>query len=185
MASKRDQKLANIAKRHGANYSLRIVMEARRAGIPISLGFALIEQESDFRNVYGHDDTLSVPKSLPRGQSPRHYPVQGGIVTARNWKVYLSRRGSTGRGGMQGAGPGQLTYYTFQDRADALGGCWIAANNIRVAFTDLAAMIDRHGKRKGLGVYNAGERGWVKGLGHKYADQVLAKERRWHDRLTA
>lgn len=170
MSSQRDKQLARIAKRYGANYSLRIVIEARRAKLPISLGFALLEQESNFSNVFGHDPTIF------RG---------AGKVTKAKYLAYRKQRGPTGRGGMQGVGPAQLTYYTFQDRADALGGCWVAANNIRVAFTDLANMIERHGKRKGLGVYNAGEQGWARGLGHKYADEVLWMERKWHERLTA
>ena len=51
----RDLVLARRAKRHGARYSLRIIREARRAGIPISLAFAIVEQESRFLNVCGHD----------------------------------------------------------------------------------------------------------------------------------
>lgn len=171
MTSQRDRELAQRAKKHGANYADLIVEKARLAEIPISLGFALIEQESNFRNVFGHDNGK---------------PFEGaGQVTEAKYKAYKKQRGSTGKGGQQGVGLGQLTHYTFQDRADALGGCWIPEHNIHVAFTDLAKMIDKHGKRKGIGVYNAGEGGWAQGKGHDYADEVLKKERRWHDRLTA
>lgn len=166
----RDIWLATRAKRHGANYSLRIVLEARRAEVPISLAFALFEQESNFRNVFGHDPTIF------RG---------AGVVTKDKYLRYKRQRGPTGKGGMQGVGPGQLTYYTFQDRADALGGCWQPKHNIRVALTDLGKMIRQHGTRKGLGVYNAGESGWARGHGRSYADAVLWKSRRWHDRLKA
>lgn len=169
MSRARDIALAVKAKRHGSNYSLRIVLEARRAGVPISLGFALIEQESNFRNVFGSDPTIY---------------VGAGTVTKGKYLGYRRLRGSKGQGGMQGVGPAQLTYYTYQDRADALGGCWVPKHSIRVAFTDLATMIAKHGRRKGLGVYNAGETGWKRGLGRGYADSVLAKMRRWHGRLT-
>jgi hypothetical protein len=59
--SVRDLALAAKAKARGGRYCLRIILEARRAGIPISLGFALLEQESSdritpgARNVFGHD----------------------------------------------------------------------------------------------------------------------------------
>lgn len=163
--SRRDQQLAHRAKANGAQYSLRIVIEARRAGIPISLGFALVEQESGFRNVYGHDPVAN--------RAPK-----GGRVTKHNYlNVYLPDR-KAGRG-MQGVGPCQLTWYAFQDQADHLGGCWIAKNNIRVAFDHLAALIRSNGVKTGLRAYN--------GSGpnaERYARQVLARQSKWHRRLT-
>lgn len=167
--AERDRELAEIAKRHNAHYSLRIIIEARRAGIPISLGFALIEQESNFSNVFGHDQTIF---------------VGAGRVTEAKYKSYKAKRGPTGRGGMQGVGPPQLTYYTKQDRADKLGGCWKPQYSIRVAFEDLAGLIDKHGLAKGLGVYNAGEGGWEKGLGREYSRSVQSKQDKWHEILT-
>jgi hypothetical protein len=62
IATPRDLLLARRAKRAGAAYALRIIWEARAAGLPISLGFAIVEEESSDRvtragrNVYGHDD---------------------------------------------------------------------------------------------------------------------------------
>lgn len=164
----RDQDLARKAKANGAKYSLRIVIEARKAKIPISLGFALIEQESNFRNVFGHDPTIF---------------VGAGEVTKAKYLVYRAKRGPTGRGGMQGVGPPQLTYFTFQDRADEAGGCWVARYSIQVAFTDLAGMIRKHGEHKGLAVYNAGESGWRNG--EDYARSVQKKQMRWHRVLSS
>lgn len=125
MASARDLLLARRAKKAGANYSLRIIWEARRAGIPISAGFALVEQESNFRNVFGHDPVRSIPVSW-RGTS----------VTRDKYLRYKANR-KAGLG-MQGVGPVQLTWYEFQDRADRLGGCWIPRHNIRVGFEEFA-----------------------------------------------
>lgn len=167
--AERDQEFARKTKAHGANYSLRIIREARRAGIPISLGFALVEQESGYANVFGHDPTIF---------------AGAGPVTEAKYRAYRAKRGPTGRGGMQGVGPCQLTYYTFQDRADALGGCWKPQYNIRVAFEDLARMIEEHGVAKGIGVYNAGVGGWEHGFGHDYSRQVRERQERWHRRLT-
>src|SRR5262245_30978847 len=101
----RDLSLARRARRWGARYSLRIVREARRAGLPISLGFALIEQESGFRNVFGHDPTIF---------------TGAGTVTRQKYRAYKAARGTTR---MQGVGPAQLTWWQFQDQADRLGGC--------------------------------------------------------------
>ncbi|MFP5379559.1 MAG: hypothetical protein ACLGHP_07390 [Vicinamibacteria bacterium] len=161
MASARDIALAVKAKRHGSNYSLRIVLEARRAGIPISLGFALIEQETGFRNVFGSDPTIY------RG---------AGRVTKRKYLAYKRARGKTR---MQGVGPAQLTWWEFQDRADRLGGCWVPRHNIRVGFEVLAAHIERHGRTMGIARYNGS--GDAADL---YTKQVLWKMRRWHERLT-
>lgn len=163
--AERDQRLAEKAKAHGAKYSLRIVREARRAGIPISLGFALVEQETGFRNVFGHDPTIF---------------IGAGVVTAEKYRAYKAKRGHSGTGGMQGVGPCQLTYYTKQDRADAIGGCWKPQHNIRIAFEDLASMIHAHGEAKGIGAYNAGVAGWDKGLGHEYSRMVRERAAKWH-----
>lgn len=169
MSVDRDHELAEKAKAHGANYSLRIILEARRAGLPISLGFALVEQESNFSNVFGHDPTIY---------------VGAGEVTEAKYKAYKARRGVRGQGGMQGVGPCQLTFWTKQDRADRLGGCWKPEYNIRVAFEDLAGLIRSHGEAKGIGIYNAGERGWDEGNGREYSASVRRKAAKWHERLT-
>jgi hypothetical protein len=166
--AERDQQLAQKAKRHGAQYSLRIVREARRAKLPISLGFALVEQESGFRNVFGHDPTIF---------------AGAGTVTQAKYKAYKAKRGSQGKGGMQGVGPCQLTFWTKQDRADEMGGCWKPMYNIRVAFEDLADLIGDYGEAKGIGVYNAGAGGWDRGFGHEYSRQVRDRAAKWHRRL--
>ena len=152
------------AKRYGANYALRIYLEAKRAGIPYSLGLALIEQESNFKNVFGHDPV----------RSPQ---IQGGSVTKSRYRRYkhLRRQGY----GMQGVGPAQLTYYTFQDDADRLGGCWKPKFNIRVAFSHLAALIKAHGERDGIRRYNGSGP-----AADRYASSVLERKRKWHRRVT-
>jgi hypothetical protein len=156
----RDLALAAKAKRHGANYSLRIILEARRAGIPISLAFALIEQESNFRNVFGSDPTIF---------------IGAGEVTKAKYLAYKVARGKTR---MQGVGPAQLTWWELQDAADRRGGAWKPEHNIAVAFDRLAALIAEHGEREGIRRYN--------GSGPKadrYAKSVLARREKWHDRL--
>jgi hypothetical protein len=165
-----DQDVAERAKAHGAHFSLRIVIEAKHADIPVSLGFALIEQESAFTNVWGHDPA-------PNGGTSH---LGGRTVTKAAYLAYKQRRGSRGQGGMQGVGPAQLTWYEFQDQADRLGGCWKPACNIAVSFKHLGKLIDARGTRAGLVAYN----GSGAAASH-YADAVLGRARGfWHHRLT-
>lgn len=167
---KRNRELRDRAKRHGANYALAIIEEARRNKIPVSLGFALIEQESGFRNVWGGD-------RAPNGKTTG---LQFKPVSKARYLQYKRARGSRGQGGMQGVGPAQLTWWEFQDSADQLGGCWIARNNIRFGFRRLAELVRHHGTRKALAIYNGG----VGNPQFGYADSVLARQRKWHRILT-
>jgi hypothetical protein len=144
--------------RHGA----LIVAEAKRAGVPLPLACALVEQESSFRNVFGHD---AVANPIPKGSA----------VTKASFERYRAFRE---RGlGAQGVGVTQLTFPPFQDQADALGGCWKVRNQLRVGYQVLAGLIAAHGVRGGLAAYNAGSPGSTAGL--KYAASVLRRRRRW------
>src|SRR3954454_2227897 len=105
--AKADNRLAARLRKHGVAMPLRIIREARRANLPLSLALALVEQESGFRNVFGHDPTIF---------------VGAGTVTPLKYRKYKRARGARGQGGMQGVGPCQLTFWTFQDDADKLGG---------------------------------------------------------------
>lgn len=154
--------LALKAKSYGMQNSLRTVIEAKRAGLPVSLGFAMVEQESgDGSNVFGHDQTIFAGR---------------GKVTKALYIMYKAMRKSTGK--MQGVGPLQLTWWELQDEADRLGGCWIPKYNLRVGFTHLADLIKQYGKSEGIRRYNgSGDAAYV------YAKSVLAREAKWHARL--
>jgi hypothetical protein len=161
----RDLVLARRAKKHGANYSLRIIIEARQAVIPISLGFALIEKESGFRNVFGHDPTTSIPVSW-----------RGTQVTKSKYEHYKANRAS---GGMQGVGPAQLTWWAYQDQADHRGGCWIPKHNISVAFDHLAALLKINRSKHGaIAKYNG-----TGSAADKYASDVAVRQAKWHSWL--
>jgi hypothetical protein len=166
MGIARDLALARTAKKHKANYSLRIIQQARKSGIPISLGFALIEQESGFKNVFGHDSTSSIPDSW-----------KGSKVTKKKYLDYKKHR-ELGRG-MQGVGPAQLTWWAYQDEADKRGGAWIPKHNISFAFDHLASLINSKGMHDGIAAYNGSGQD-----AERYADSVLAKSRKWHNILT-
>jgi hypothetical protein len=157
-----DLRYAIIARRHGMSNSLRALWEARKLGINPSLALAVSQQESDGKNVFGHDKTIF---------------IGAGKVTKQKYLNYKALRKATGK--MQGVGPLQLTWWEFQDAADKLGGCWKTKYNFQIGYGLLARLVKAHGKRKGLAIYNGGSAR----PNYMYADQVLAKEHIWHNRL--
>ena len=150
-------RMALRGRRAGARYNLIIIDEAQRAGIPISLGYALIETESGFRNVFGHDPTIF---------------VGAGEVTKDKYLAYKRQRGTRH---MQGVGPAQLTWWATQDAADRLGGCWRPKYNIRVAFKTLADNIHTYGKVVGIERYNGTGPAAV-----RYSQIVRGRADKWH-----
>jgi hypothetical protein len=163
MTSPRDLALAVKAKRYDAKYALRIVLEARRSGIPVSLGFALVEQESNFQNVFGHDPTIF---------------AGAGKVTAYKYREYKCQRDAQRPRRMQGVGPCQLTWYATQDRADKRGGCHVPRHNIAQAFDALALNIRACGLEQGIAAYNGSGP-----AAQRYSTAVRMKMGRWHRRL--
>lgn len=138
-----------------------IIMEsARWKNVSFALGLALIQQESGYRNVFGHDPTGSIPRRW-----------MGTKVTKMKYNYYKKRRPSLG---MQGVGPAQLTWYATQDYADKLGGCHNPAANIRVAMQTLAANIRDNGYVKGVEKYNGTGPAAV-----RYSRTVRAAATRW------
>ena len=154
----------------GGRYEKVIVREAKRSGLSASLVCAVIEQETHFRNVFGHDGG-------PRHTNPVKSPPGGLlVVTEERYKRYLKHRNL--HRGQQGVGPMQLTSADLQDRADRLGGCWRVGPNIRVGCEYLAEKIKARGLQAGVQAYNGAP-------GDKYAKSVLARERVWRSRLEA
>jgi hypothetical protein len=149
------------ARRHGARYAGRIIEEAHREGIQLSLAFAVCEQETGFRNVFGHDPTIY---------------VGAGKVTKRKYLAYKRARGTTH---MQGVGPMQLTWWATQDLADREGGCWRPRMNIRIGLRLLHQNIRQHGERAGIKAYNG-----TGPAADAYARTVLQRKAKWHRILT-
>lgn len=141
-----------------------------RTGLPLALACALLEQESGGgHNVWGHDGGAGVRT----GGSYK----PGGPVTAANYATYrkLADPGVIIR---QGCGPCQLTSRSWQDAADARGGCWDPRANMLAAFTGLVTMINQWGLPDGVRRYNGS------GVGAEaYRDSVLTRYRTWTDRL--
>jgi hypothetical protein len=154
---------------HGGRYAKELVREALRARVSLALACAIVEKETGFRNVFGHDAVRNPIKSPPGGLL---------AVTRDNYRAYLGHR----RNGLgnQGVGPMQLTSPGLQDRADALGGCWLPGPNIRVGLEFLAGNIKRLGLRAGVVAYNGSGP-----AAQRYAADVLARARTWEARLRA
>ena len=158
-----DEALAAALRKAGARYEDAIVREAKRYGVPVSLICAVLEVETGFQNVFGHDNVRNPIKSPPRGLL---------AVTPDRYRQYLRfRRQGLGN---QGVGPMQLTSPGLQDRADALGGCWKVDPNIRVGVEYLAGNIQRLGLYRGVAAYNGST---------AYADKVLPLEKKWRAKL--
>ena len=91
---------------------------------------------------------------------------------------YKRRRGPKGKGGMQGVGPMQLTWYSIQDDADTIGGCWHPRANMQAGFQRAADLIRRKGMNLGIKAYN--------GSGpqaDRYLAQMLPRIEKWRAQL--
>lgn len=166
------QRMRGIARKYG----ILIPGAAWRAhvdqGVPFYVLCAFLMQESGGgRNVYGHDVDAS---GYPR-------PFWGhGLVTEANYQAYLRERDlgvreprfvHLGRRS-QGVGPMQLTFWAYQDAADAAGGCW----NPRVNVSTAASII------RGLKVGRTWRGVALKYNGKEsYADQMVVRFARWRD----
>ncbi len=161
--------LSRAIAAHGGRYAKELVRESLRSRVPLALACAIVEKETGFQNVFGHDPVRNPIKSPPGGLL---------AVTRDNYRAYLGHRRS-GLGN-QGVGPMQLTSPGLQDRADALGGCWLPGPNIRVGLEFLAGNIRRLGLRAGVVAYNGSGP-----AAQRYAADVLARARTWEARLRA
>ena len=142
---------------------------ARRGAsrLPVALACAILEKETGFRNVFGHDAVRNPVKSPPGGLL---------AVTQDN---YASTCATAARGSAtRASGRCSSRARRLQDRADQLGGCWKPGPNIRVGLEFLAGNIRRMGLRAGVVAYNGSGP-----AAQRYGDDVLARARRWDARL--
>jgi hypothetical protein len=151
------------AGQHGIKMPIRAYRAARKVGVPYWVACAFLMQEtSGGMNVFGHD--------------PGNYSGAG-VVTKRKYLDYKRRR-QAGYG-MQGVGPMQLTWYTFQDRADELGGCWRPSINIRVGLE----IVKQHYQASGSWVEAARRYNGSGAAANVYAASMAARFAYWRDVL--
>lgn len=170
MAENRDTCLARKLHDLGIVHPSWTITLARWHKIDLSLAASILTQESGGgHNIFGHDPFLKPTRYLNF--------LKGRRVTRWRYHVYHAKR--TQGHGMQGVGPLQLTWYEFQDRADAEGGCWKPRVNMDVGFRLLAAKIHEHTElRAAVASYNG-----TGAAANDYADQVLARRQQIHSRL--
>jgi hypothetical protein len=148
------------------------VEAAHNAGLELAIACAFLEQESGGgNNVFGHDRDA---------QGHYIFPAKDGsvAVTEELYKEYKRRRGAKGQGGMQGVGPMQLTWFSFQDDADKLGGCWHPRANMQTGFERAADLIRRNGLKLGIKAYNGSG-----AQADRYLQQMLPRIDKWRAKL--
>lgn len=168
VADARDAELARKLRDHGVKNALRIVIECRHRHddlIPVSLGVALQEQESNGRNIFGADENAPFA----------HQPVTKERV------LQLVAHVKAG-GVSNGVGPMQLTFLPFIEEANRDGGAWKPSVNIATGLGIIADHINQDGVRGGLATYNAGRPQSPEG--RAYADEVMRRRDRIHDLIT-
>jgi len=164
LADARDNKLAHKLRANGVKNALRIVIECRHGHdgvVPLSLGLALQEQESDGQNIFGADTNAPFT----------HLPVTKARVLKLVEHVHAG-------GVSNGVGPLQLTFISFIEEANRDGGAWLPAVNIATGLGIVAGHVKQHGVRGGLATYNGGNPQSRKGL--NYAGQVIKRQERFH-----
>lgn len=151
-----DPLLTARLRKLGMVHPLWTASEAHSAGLNLPLACSILTQESGGgRNEFGHDPTIF---------------IGAGEVTRVKYEAYKAARVASGNRLMQGVGPCQLTYWTLQDAADRLGGCWDWRCNVKVGFALLVENIRRDGLLAGVRAYNGS------GLAAaKYAEAVLGR----------
>jgi hypothetical protein len=160
-----DRAYARKATQAGARYATRIIIEARRAGIPLSWAFALIEQESGFRNIFGCDWGSRYPN--------RYAPPYCRVPVTKDRVQALLRFGKP-----NGVGLTQLTDFSYVRRAERTKvsrgyGAHLPGNQIRVGMQVLK-------EKTGGDMAQA----WRYNGAWEYQGQIRATQRRWHNILT-
>jgi hypothetical protein len=133
--------------------ALCIALACRKFKLRYALGFALVQQESNYQHIFGHDAGGLFP---------------GLSVTRTRYRQLRDHLRSSGGAGANGVGLTQITYYTYVlDHP----GLWRKRANLYFGLSILADYVHRLGERTGCGAYNGGEGNPQYG----YADEVLAK----------
>jgi len=155
-------KAARIGTKYGVPYwtGYKIARYAKRTGVGLSLAFALVEQESGFRHIFGHD---------------YGGPFPGLAVTRSRYRKLVAH---IKRGGYSnGVGFLQITYPVYLIEHP---GLWRKRANLKFGLAVIKNYIKVYGERKGLGAYNGGPSNpqW------DYADLVIWRKRRWQRRFS-
>ncbi len=139
--------------------SRTIIRACKATGLLYRFGFALVQQESDFRNVFGAD-----------GNAP--YQHAGEPVTRARLNDLLAHdhRGEVSNG----VGWTQLTYSGFLYEAESLGGAEKPYVQCLVGFKALHGLMLAHGVWAGAKAYNGSG-----AAADNYANLLVARGEKW------
>lgn len=121
------------ARRAGARYAWRIIKAAKETGLKYSWALAVVEQESEFENIFGHD-----PGGAFKGERVTRSKVTA-LVRAGAWN---------------GIGLTQLTWSGFVFSAQASGGAHRPYVQCKIGFQALANLQHQYGEWDGARRYN-------------------------------
>lgn len=154
------RRVAHRAAEHGVPPAIAhdIAFAARKHHLRYALAFAMFEQESDFKVIYGHDAGAA-------GHPGAH-------VTKENYAAFRAELIRRQGAGANGVGLGQVTYWTYiRDHP----GLWKPAVQVYLATSILADLVHRLGEERGTGAYNGGEGN----PNYVYAREVLERAHHW------
>ncbi|MCA1703979.1 MAG: peptidoglycan-binding protein [Actinobacteria bacterium] len=147
-------------------YIEEIRQAADETGLPLRHALAVVQGESDFKNIFGCD--LGQRDTVPFCRQ---------LVTRERFRELLNH---VGKGGTSnGVGLTQVTYGGFLPQLEDAGGGEQPLAQCRMGFRLLKDLFDRHGERKGYAVYNGGPN--PPSVSWRYADAMLERARRWRE----
>ena len=158
-------KAARVARANGvpADVAAIVAYAAATQRVSPALAFALVEQESGFRHIFGHD-----PGGLFPGES----------VTRSRFRTLLAHVKAGGTS--NGVGLTQITYGGY---LVAHPGIWRKLANVKLGLALIGASVEGHGKREGLARYNGGPN--PPAVSYGYADSVMRLEKKWRGRFAS
>jgi hypothetical protein len=137
--------------------ALDIAQACRKYHLRYALAFAMFDQESNFKLIYGHD--------AGGGHA-------GERVTKANYAAFRAELIARHGGGANGVGLGQITFWTYiRDHI----GLWKPRVEVFLATSILADLVHRLGEERGTGAYNGGEGN----PNYVYAREVLERAHKW------
>lgn len=165
---RRNSLVAIKARRHGARYAWSIATIAVEQKIPYAVAFANVEQESGFKNIFGHD---------------AGGPFQGEWVTNARVSALLHHVHLGGTS--NGVGLTQLTYPPFIEQAHKMRhGAAHVPNQLKVGFALLHDLRRQYGSwYAAFGAYNGGPNWRRSSAAITYAGMMDARVKKWEKYL--
>lgn len=154
-------------KRHGVRAPRSVIAEAKRANLDLADAVTMLEQETGIpqQNIFGcdHGDVGDRPPYC-------HQAVTRERIQ-RWWPIHQSQ--------MNGVGWTQITWYTYVEEAQRLGGAHKVKYQMRVGFKALADLIRAYGVQDGHRRYNGSG-----AAAEAYGRRAVDLRRKWQQILS-